>query len=75
MRAIIRGGLVAVAVVILVAALLALPTMWLWNWIVPQVFPGPVNSGALLGHLGFFQALGLTLLTTILVRPFPGSRK
>ena len=36
--------------------------MWLWNWLIPDLFSGPVIS--------FWQALGLMLLTRILFRGF-----
>lgn len=32
--------------------------MWLWNWLVPELFNGPV--------LGYWQTLGLLILTKIL---------
>ena len=39
-------------------------TMTLWNWIVPEVFNGPV--------LNFWQALGLLVLSKILFGGFGG---
>ena len=42
------------------AVILALPTMLLWNWVMPAVFG--------LKTIGFFQALGLNLLFGVLVR-------
>lgn len=44
----------------LYAVILALPTMLLWNWVMPPVFG--------LGTIGFFHALGLNLLCGVLFR-------
>lgn len=41
-------------------------TMWLWNWLVPTLFNGPV--------LTFWQALGLLVLSKILLGGFGGKR-
>lgn len=52
----------AVLIVIGIAAVLGLAgvvVMSLWNWLVPALFAGPV--------LHFWQALGLLVLTRILV--------
>ena len=43
--------------VALIAVLLGLPTMILWNWLVPVIFGLPAIS--------FFQALGLNMLAVI----------
>ena len=40
--------------------------MWIWNWLVPDLFHGPMIS--------FWQALGLMLLTRILFRGFHGMK-
>lgn len=39
-------------------------TMWLWNWLVPALFNGPV--------LTFWQTLGLLVLSKILLSGFGG---
>lgn len=39
---------------------LALPTMWLWNWLMPALFG--------LTKIGFLQALGLNCLCAILFK-------
>jgi len=46
-----------IGLVILVALLMTLPTMWLWNWLMPTIFG--------LIKIGFWQALGLNLLSGI----------
>jgi len=43
-----------------VSLLLALPTMWLWNWLMPAIFG--------LSEVTFWQALGLNFLSGILVK-------
>jgi hypothetical protein len=49
-----------IALGFLFALLMALPTMWLWNWLMPTIFG--------LIKIGFWQALGLNILTGILFR-------
>jgi hypothetical protein len=39
--------------------------MWLWNWLVPELFNGPV--------LGYWQTLGLLVLSKILFSGISGS--
>ena len=51
-------GLVAV---IILALLMALPLMWLWNGLMPEIFG--------LTTIGFEQALGLSVLSSILFKP------
>ena len=41
--------------------------MWLWNWLVPSLFSGPV--------INYYQALGLFLLSRILFRGFTGGSR
>lgn len=47
-----------IALIVLLAILMALPTMWLWNWLMPTIFG--------LTKITFWQALGINLLTGIL---------
>lgn len=44
--------------VVMVAIILALPVMWLWNWLLPDLFS--------FKQIGFLQACGLNLLTALL---------
>lgn len=58
--------LLIVAGVVMVPAFLALfgaVTMWLWNWLMPTIFKLP--------EIGFWQAIGLLLLSHIF---FKGGR-
>lgn len=48
------------ALIAIVALLCALPTMWLWNWLMPVLFG--------LVKIGFWQALGINLLTGVLFK-------
>ena len=50
----------ALGFVVLICLLLALPTMLLWNWLMPSIFG--------LCKIGFWKALGLSLLCSILFR-------
>jgi len=54
---VIKILLVAV-VICAIATLIAFPTMWLWNWLMPDIFGLKV--------INFWQALGLNLLASIL---------
>jgi hypothetical protein len=54
---IILKGLGLIALVILLAILMAWPTMLLWNWLMPSIF-GVIK-------ITFWQALGINLLTGI----------
>ncbi len=57
----IVGVIVLVAGLIVVMALLfALPTMLLWNWLMPEIFG--------LKAITFWQALGLNILSGILFK-------
>lgn len=50
------------ATVVVMAAVV----MWLWNWLIPVLFNGPVIT--------FLQAAGLMLLSRILFRGFTGMK-
>lgn len=52
----LAGG--GVALLLLFAIILAVPTMLLWNWLMPELFG--------LGRIGYLQALGLMLLARLL---------
>lgn len=49
---------VLVAIYLVVALVVPLPLMWLWNWLMPDIFG--------LTTIGYWQSLGLMLLSTIL---------
>jgi hypothetical protein len=49
-----------IALVILLAFLLALPTMWLWNYLMPIIFG--------LIKISFWQALAMNLLSGFLFK-------
>lgn len=48
--------------IVIVGILMALPTMWLWNAIVPDITKDAVTP------IGFWQALGLNVLCGILFK-------
>lgn len=54
------AGCVMAIVLWTLVVIWALPTMWLWNWLMPYLFNLPT--------IGFWQALGLNALTTILFK-------
>ena len=49
-----------IAILATAVLILGLPLMWLWNWLVPQIFGLP--------RIGFLQAIGLNLMASILFR-------
>ena len=49
-----------ITLIALIALLLALPTMWLWNWLMPTIFG--------LIKINFWKALGINLLCGILFK-------
>lgn len=50
----------------LYALLVALPVMWLWNWLTPDLFG--------LKEISFWQALGLAFLCSLLFRSSSSSK-
>lgn len=54
----VKAVVAVVLLAIVVALLIALPVMWLWNALCPDLFGLP--------HIGFFQALGLYMLGNLL---------
>lgn len=65
LRALAIGGLAIGGLVIAagLALLFGLILMWLWNWLMPEIFGLPMIS--------FWQAWGLVLLSHILFKTFP----
>jgi hypothetical protein len=51
----------AILLIVLLAAILGFPLMWLWNWLMPGIFNLP--------EITFWQALGLNALSAILIKP------
>lgn len=52
------GLAIVVGTIVIIAVIVALPTMWLWNWLMPVIFG--------IKQITFLQALGINLLTGIL---------
>ena len=50
----------AIMLVLIISILMAFPTMWLWNWLMPAIFG--------LIKINFWKALGLNILTGILLK-------
>lgn len=64
----IISGLVAIlAVIALICILLGLPLMLLWNWLMPDIFNLP--------QIGFWQAVGLQVLSTLLFKSTTSNTK
>lgn len=56
----IEAFLLVVGLFLLNAIILAFPTMWLWNWIMPDVFG--------LVKIDLYQAMGINFLSGILFK-------
>jgi hypothetical protein len=50
----------AIALIVVLAIIFSLPTMWLWNWLMPALFG--------LAKISWVQALGINVLSGILFR-------
>jgi len=55
--------LIMLIIAIVFLFLLAFPLMWLWNWLMPDIFG--------LIEINYWQALGLNILSGILMRVSP----
>jgi hypothetical protein len=58
MEKILTGFIVVIGILLSMSLLLGLPLMILWNWLMPTLFNLPV--------IGFWQAVGLNLISGIL---------
>lgn len=56
-------GIVAVAIIVGLGALLALPVMWLWNGVLPNLFTATVIK-----PIDFWNAWGLLILCGLLFK-------
>jgi hypothetical protein len=57
---VVVGLLTVLGLAILLAMIMALPTMWLWNYIMPDIFG--------LIEINFYQALAMNVLSSILFK-------
>lgn len=53
--------LAILALIAVIALLMTFPVMWLWNWLMPDIFG--------LVEINFWQALGINILSGILIQP------
>lgn len=56
----IGSSVVFIGIVVLIAVLMAVPLMLLWNWLFPPIFG--------ICKIGFWQALGLNVMSAILFK-------
>ena len=52
--------LILVGLWLLSAIILAFPTMWLWNWLMPKLFSLP--------QIDLYESMGINFLTNILFK-------
>ena len=67
MEDILTAVATVIGVIVLVGLLLTLPTLWLWNWLMPIIFG--------LKELTFWQAMGVSFLSSILFKSSSSSSK
>jgi hypothetical protein len=60
-KELIHNILYLIGILILVVMVMGYPVMLLWNWIMPIIFNLP--------QISFWQAVGLNLLSSILIKP------
>jgi len=64
---IIGTVLLVLFIVAVLAFILAFPTLWLWNWLMPAIFG--------LTKITFWQAVGINILSGILFKSSSSSSK
>jgi len=57
---IIANLLIIIATALVIALLISYPVMWLWNWLMPEIFG--------LAVINVWQSLGLLMLSTALFK-------
>lgn len=62
-----KNIVILLIILIALALILALPTTWLWNWLMTSIFG--------LREITFTEALGLNVLSAILLKPSISSNK
>lgn len=61
------GGMLVVIIALFFGGFIfAFPIMWLWNWLMPELFDFQV--------IGYWQAFGLFYLSGLLFRPFTSTK-
>ena len=53
--------------IVVITLLMTFPVLWLWNWLMPVVFRLP--------EITFWQALGISLLSSLLFKSYNFSSK
>jgi hypothetical protein len=61
---IVGATVLVLLAIIFIAAIISLPVMLLWNWLVPVVIPG----GQIAGHITWLQAWGLMVFCGFLFK-------
>ena len=56
----LEAFLIVVGFLLLSAIILAFPTMWLWNWLMPDIFG--------VTQIALYQAMGINFLANILFK-------
>lgn len=64
---VLKAFIVAIATALIIVLIMALPTMWLWNELMPDIFG--------LKKIGFSQASGINVLCSILFKDTNSSKK
>lgn len=68
---IVFGTLVVIFILVVFSLLAAIPVYFLWNWLMPIIFP----SGGIVHSLTFMQAIGVVFLSSCLFKSSSFSSK
>lgn len=60
-------GVIAIIIVGVISIIVAIPTYFLWNWLMPTIFS--------IQQITFWQAVGVNFLTGILFKSSSSSKK
>lgn len=67
MKEVIKGIALVIGGLVIFGLLIGFPIMWLWNWLMPDLFGVP--------EIGFWEAWGLYMLSNVLFKSTSNTRK
>ena len=67
----ISAIIMAFLMIAMIAVIVSLPTMWLWDWLMPIIFP----QGGIVHSITWNQALGINILCGLLFKGTTNTKK
>jgi hypothetical protein len=67
-------GVAAIALVAIIGLIFGVPTMLLWGYLIPALFPGAVTAGTVVAKITFWQAFWLNIFCGILFKSVSHSK-